>query len=282
MKNIVVAIDFSSCSIHALKYAILLANKINANITMVWINKPSSEESIYKNQESILNDEVNKRFDLILKEYSSQLNGKLEFKIRKGKVYQEVINQAKYTDAYLIIAGTHGASGFEELFIGSNAGKIVAASECPVITVRQDFNLNNFSNPIILPIEGDVDTRQKVPMTAEIAKILENEVHVLEIYTTNIKEVRNSIEKYSKQAIKYLNDHKISNKLINIESHNISSAIIDYSKKNKAGIITVLSNNDLLLNNLQIFSWGHQIINNSPVPVLSIHSKDIISLQPRL
>lgn len=43
MKNIVVAVDFSGGSIHALKYAIKIANSIGANIFMIWVDKTFSQ-----------------------------------------------------------------------------------------------------------------------------------------------------------------------------------------------------------------------------------------------
>lgn len=38
--------------------------------------------------------------------------------------------------ADLLVLGTHGRSGLAKLFIGSVAGRVVAAAPCPVLTVR--------------------------------------------------------------------------------------------------------------------------------------------------
>ena len=65
--------------------------------------------------------------------------GEFNYKIRKGKVHVEIANQAKYSDAMLVIAGTHGVTGFEEFWIGSNAYRIVTYAPCPVITVRTNL-----------------------------------------------------------------------------------------------------------------------------------------------
>jgi len=34
------------------------------------------------------------------------------------------------------VMGTHGRSGFARLFLGSVAGRVVAAAPCPVLTVK--------------------------------------------------------------------------------------------------------------------------------------------------
>ena len=61
-KLIIVGIDFSKGSMHALNYAITLANKAGANIMMVWVDKPRREDSIYSEEMNEPKDEARKRF----------------------------------------------------------------------------------------------------------------------------------------------------------------------------------------------------------------------------
>ncbi len=51
-KQILVAIDFSKCSIKGLEYAISIANDINANVMMVHVDKAQSSESMYSKRGS--------------------------------------------------------------------------------------------------------------------------------------------------------------------------------------------------------------------------------------
>ena len=45
MEKIIVAIDFSTCSTHALEYAISIANLVNANIQLVWVDNTTMPDS---------------------------------------------------------------------------------------------------------------------------------------------------------------------------------------------------------------------------------------------
>ncbi len=36
--------------------------------------------------------------------------------------------------------GTHGVSGYKELFIGSNAQRVVTLSEVPVLTIQKEVS----------------------------------------------------------------------------------------------------------------------------------------------
>jgi nucleotide-binding universal stress UspA family protein len=50
-------------------------------------------------------------------------------------VYGEILVQAERLASDLIVIGTHGRSGFERLFLGSTAEKVLRKARCPVMTV---------------------------------------------------------------------------------------------------------------------------------------------------
>jgi nucleotide-binding universal stress UspA family protein len=144
MKQIIVAIDFSKTSLNALAYGIHFANKAGADLQMVWVDNTTSEEVVF---EGFAQEERTEKVALLRelqKKYNKSLkNGKLDFKTRKGKVYIELAQQAKVVNADMIITGTHGVSGFEEFWIGSNAYRIVTNAPCPVITLRHDAKVQD-------------------------------------------------------------------------------------------------------------------------------------------
>lgn len=116
---------------------------------MVWVNRPVSGKQIYNIDQEHIVDEVVKRFEALIQTYSPQLkNGNISFRIRKGKIYHEIVQVADELDAFLILIGTHGASGFEEFWIGSNAYRIVCATERPIITIREVLTATEASAPL--------------------------------------------------------------------------------------------------------------------------------------
>ncbi len=56
----------------------------------------------------------------------------------EGAAYLEIIEYAKRHDVDLIVMGTHGRSGLEQILIGSVAERVVRMAGCPVLTVRPD------------------------------------------------------------------------------------------------------------------------------------------------
>ncbi|MBN3035103.1 MAG: universal stress protein [Bacteroidales bacterium] len=282
MKQILVAIDFSRCSVHALEYAIMIANRVHADIIMVWVDNRSSSESVFPDLMGDTRKEITQSFSELVEQYAPTLTGgRIHFKIRTGKVHHEVANQAKYSDANLVIAGTHGVSGFEEFWIGSNAYRIVTYAPCPVITLRADYKIPKTISRIVLPIDSTLETRQKVPFSALIAKYFDSEVHVLGMFSTSIKAVRTRVTEYTNQVARYLEEEKVRYHLEMIEAEQITNTTIDYARRTDADIISIMTEQETTTANLFLGAFAQQMVNHAPIPVLSIHSKEYIRIQSR-
>ncbi|MEI6122497.1 MAG: universal stress protein [Bacteroidota bacterium] len=279
MRQIVVAIDFSKNSVHALEYAISIANVIGAHIIMVWVDKPDSDESIYNNSTHEHRQEAKARLEEFVKTYSKSLKkGTLSYKLRKGKVYKEIANQAKYNDAYLIVTGSHGVSGFESFMIGSNASKIVTYSPCPVITLRESYAVKKTIKKVILPIDNSSSTRQKVPFAMEFAKCFCSEIHMLELQSSTLKSIRAKVNSYTSQVEKYLTENGVNYKVKSVDASNITTATIKYAEDVKADLIIIMTEQEEETSNIWLGPYALQMVNNSSIPVLSIHPKEIDTL----
>jgi nucleotide-binding universal stress UspA family protein len=275
MKKIVVAVDFSNGSIHALKYAINIANLVKCDILMVWVDKTATPESIYSSVGENYRGEVMKRFnDLVEKFQPTCTGGTLTFKLRKGKIYNEIVTYAKTKKADLIVTGSHGVSGFEEYWIGSNANRIVAHADCPVITVRNGFQIKDKDFKIVIPIDNSNHTLIKIPFTAKMAKIFDADVYIAVIFTTNLKTMHKRVENFVEKAKKYLEKEEVRYKIEHFETQNTTKTTIDFAKRIDADLIAIMTEQE---DSREIGLLGpnaQQIVNHSPIPVLSMHISD--------
>ena len=105
MGKIICAIDFSDCSINAFKHALSIAQKCKCELLLVWVRKPASQKEKYENHKDDPVEGIKKRFEALIEEYKPQLQGtKLNYRIRKGKVYKEIAAEAKSSKAMLVVA----------------------------------------------------------------------------------------------------------------------------------------------------------------------------------
>ena len=57
MKNLLVAIDFSRNAIHALEYALMYANQLDADVSMIWVDNVSGPDLAVDKQEGACTQE---------------------------------------------------------------------------------------------------------------------------------------------------------------------------------------------------------------------------------
>jgi nucleotide-binding universal stress UspA family protein len=275
MSKIIVAIDFSDCSINAFLHALAIAQHCSNDLLLVWVEKPPSEKDKFEKLTIDPTKEVKKQFEELISKYQSELPGNtITYKLRTGKVYKEITEEAKESNATLVLAGTHGASGFEEFWIGSNANKIVSASPCPVITIRAGINVKRPLTKIVLPIDSTIETRQKATFTGYLAKKHNAEIHILSLYSSTVKTIRREVNIYAGQIELYYKKEGIRYQMTNIECTNISDTMIEYAKKIEANLISIMTEQESTTSNLWMGTFAHQTVNHSPIPVLSIHSKE--------
>ena len=254
-----------------------IAQKCNTNLDLVWVRK-SAEEKDKFDTGGDPTKEVKVQFTELIVKYQPELPGnKISYKIRTGKVYKEITDEARESKAMLVVTGTHGASVFVEFWIGSNANRIVSLSPCPVITIRGGIDIARSLSKIVLPIDSTTETRQKATFTGYLAKKHDAQVHVLSLYSTKAKAIRRNVDSYSEQVAKYFEEEEIKYLITSMEADNIADSMIKYAKSVDANLISIMTQQESSTANLWMGSYVQQTINRSPIPVLCIRPKETLA-----
>jgi len=277
MKRIIVPLDFSKEALHGLDLAIKVANLTDSYIEMVYVQKKKEEVSTGLVEEEHKWAEKKLKHTILDFKHKIKDPENIGFIIKKGIVYKEVVNQAQAFEDSLIISSTHGASGFEEFFMGSNTLKIITATDRPVITIRGDRIPNTFDN-IVLPVDVTNDSRQKVPPTIKLAKAFNSVIHIASVLTTEDDDVIKKVKSYAAQVIEYCDKYEIEYKLATLKGNNIADLIIEYSLSVHADLISIMTEQSIDINNFVMGSYPQQILNKSSVPVLCITPKDLFKV----
>ena len=139
IKRIVVPTDFSAPADAALTYAIDLASKLGATVSLVHVfDDPSgihSGEYVPMPSEmrgEILADLRRRLAELVATRGHSELNPQVLI----GPTARTIVESARESGADLIVIGTHGRHGVSRLLMGSVAERVVRTATCPVLTVR--------------------------------------------------------------------------------------------------------------------------------------------------
>jgi nucleotide-binding universal stress UspA family protein len=275
MNKIVVAIDFSECSINAFLHSLSIAEHCQGELILLWVQKAAVNKEKYEDQLNDASKEAQKALEQLIAKYQPESpEVKMSWKIRNGKIYKEVTDEARKNKAMLIVTGTHGASGFEEFWIGSNATKIISSSLCPVLTIRGGINIQRPLKRIVLPIDSAEKTRQKASFAGYIAKQHGAEIFILKLYTSRAKDLRNKVDAYASQVADYFAKEGITHNTESIDCENLSDTTIEYAGKVDANLIVIMTEQETTTANIFLGPYAHQMVNHSPFPVLSIHPKE--------
>ncbi len=265
MKYFIVPIDFSEESLYGLQMAMLFSRKLPVDIRMIHVivnTDESDHSSVIGKQE-----EAEEKFRKIVGDYKNRLGkgSTLKYLIKTGRIYQQVVHEARLSEDSVIAASTHGASGFQEFFIGSNTYRIISAADRPVITLRKNACPERIRK-IVLPVDITKDTRQKVPFTTEIARLFKAEVHVLGVHTSRSKYNMNKIRAYVSQVIGYVEGqtHSVMHEVF---GDNVTDLVLNYAGAVHADLLSITTEQTSGLG-LIIGNTAHQILNRAELPVI--------------
>ena len=138
--RIVCAVDFSDASRVALEHAAELARRFHADLMLVHVWKglvEAAEESVAL---PLPTAEEESELERKLEEWERDAEQVAERDVRTvlvtGSPAFEIARIARNEEADLVVAGTHGRTGFERAVLGSVAEDIVRRSPCAVLLVK--------------------------------------------------------------------------------------------------------------------------------------------------
>jgi universal stress protein A len=140
LERILVPMDFSSASERALDYAVTLASKFEARITLIHvveiISGPADPTFGYVPVDD--GPRVAASAKRLEKTGAEMIPPALleTTLVRHGHPYHQITTAAEELGTDLIVISTHGYTGLTHVLLGSTAERIVRHAPCPVLTVR--------------------------------------------------------------------------------------------------------------------------------------------------
>lgn len=274
MKTILVPVDFSKHSEYALEVAAKIARKQGAGIVVVhMMGLPESYLTKDEKQE-VFNaiyfmKLTKKKFDKFLdKDYLKGIE--VSQAVRDYKVFSELNEVAKEHEADLIVMGTHGVTGFKEVFIGSNTEKVIRTSEIPVIVIKKrisDFKIKK----AVYVTDFDENNLDAYFKARQFLKAFDVDPQLLFI---NIPEKFMSTGEMHNQARAFLEETDIDpdnpkNKVVFYDDYTLEKGIFNYCQKSGADLIVIPTHGRLGMAHFFYGSVSEDIANHADIPVLT-------------
>ncbi len=279
MKSIIVGTDFSEGSYVALELAVDVANRMACGITVVWVKR---EKKLFsKEQLEMMTNLAKDKLQTLCDKHRPALKyGTIEWKIINGRVSTAIADLAKKDLSPLIVIGTNGASGYEKYVIGSQASRIVQDAPCPVLTMRQGYDFHKKLERIVVPIRVNVNSRQKVPPAAAMARIFGSKVHLLGLL--DLKEEESALRTYVGQSADFLEKEGVPYEIELQTYSNYCDTVLNFANEIKADMIIINTEQDRVISQLFLGTNAQQVVHKSQIPVLCIHPEDYINVAAKV
>ncbi len=270
MKRILVPTDFSPQADNALKVAAYIAEKNNAEIYLEHsLDLPSSlstdSGSSAKPQSIFFIKLANQKFEEVLKrEYLFDID--VHEAIGHGEIYDDVQLTVKEKNIDLIVMGSHGTSGFKEMFIGSNAEKVVRTSEIPVLVIKNahdKFDIKDF----VFATDFTEECRKPFSQAQKFAKDVGAKMHLLFVNTPNDFKTNSEIKNIINNFVKGMG---VENYTTNIYCDtSVEKGILEFATDIKAQLIGMSTHGRKGLSHFFNGSISEDLVNHANMPVIT-------------
>lgn len=262
MNTILVPTDFSECAFYAFEYAVYLTHRLNAELHLV---------NIANNED----DKNTAEIELKKLEQQPSLKGlRFTSHIKKGSIDDAVFEIANDKGVDLIVMGSHGTSGINEIIIGSNAEKIVSKATFNVLTIKQKINKPEFTD-IVFASDFSEEADDFFDIVLEFAKLFNSKIHLLKVNTPDYFEPTKLSEKRINDFIERQNLNETYNNyaIALYADSNQELGILNYCIDSQIDLIAIGTHHRSAIAKVFKVSTSKNLVNHSFRPVLTLTPK---------
>jgi len=257
-KSFIVPHDFTTVADCALNHALKTAKIVDADVYLLHV--VSKDKSIREAEDKLAK---------IAQAHGSE-GVKIIPSVRVGNIFEDIGDFAAEHHAQLIFMGTHGAHGWQHV-TGSHALKVVTNSSVPFVIVQEKDVKETGYDDIVVPLDFNKETKQKLVIVANMATYFNSRVHVI-IPDETDEFLRNKVLSNIQFAKKFFSEREIELTITLSPSSGFDKEVVKYAVKIDADLIAIM--------NLQkgsflgVFGANYEqymITNDAQVPVLIVN-----------
>ncbi|MCH7400571.1 universal stress protein [Belliella kenyensis] len=281
MKTILVPFDFSEQAANAFEFAKGLAKKKAAHLKLLHVLETPTMTSMNTMGTIDAGPEIDQIYVLELVEKRKQQLADIEAKTNAegykfstklifGNPYAGITKEVVDFDANLIVMGSKGSSGIEELLIGSNTEKVVRNAKCPVITIKDRITTDEIKK-IVFASDFKDNSIKLVNKLKTLQNTLNAELYFVKINTPSLFE-NSRVSTKSMEA--FIEDHQFENAHFAIyNSGSEEEGIRDYAEDINADMIAMATHGRTGFLHLLSGSIAEDVVNHAKRPVWTFKVK---------
>jgi nucleotide-binding universal stress UspA family protein len=271
ISHILIPIDFSESSFNAFESAVAIAEMNNASVTIIHVQDNTFESDLSNTSAGYkIDDNSGDILNALADAVQSKLGKVPRVILGEGPISATIVNAAGKYSCDLIVMGTHGASGFREMFIGTNTYKVIKYASCPVLIIPTKKKFKEFRN-VFFPLKPLPGAFKRYDLVRCMRS--KNEETSLQILClSSIK------DEDDEQLIEYLVDElkeRLNGEPTKIHTQysfgsNIAEKVLKAADEVRADLILLTPSIDITNKQFFIGPYTQRILHHSKTPVLIV------------
>lgn len=265
-KKILVPLDFSECSLNALHAAIRIAKKLDNDLLLLHTyHVPASFNDVtIPDLYEFARSKAEEQFEEVENSVSELNSVSYEILMDYALAPDFIKLTSTRYEVSLIIMGTMGATGLNEIFIGSNTYEVVKVSKCPVLAIPKNARTNDISNIALAVDYHEVPGREVFESLIELARIYDSEIHILNVSKSTViadgeADEARKFERYFKQV-----DHNYNYEL----DEDVEEGINAYLTNHDIDILVLIRRHHNLIDRLFKKNITKKMVYHTDIPLL--------------
>ena len=252
MKKILVPTDLSDTAELGLKLAVEISKRCQATISLInFTQHPLGKTFSSTGEINLGADDTENAFNYeLLKTRKEKLEVLASNYSREGVTINFAIIDDKFKDgidAYLsnenidlIVMGTSGEETPKEVFTGNHTEQVIKISTCPVLSVRDGFNVNDFKNIVAaVNVITDNQIAHGLSTLKDVARCFDSNIHLVHV-RDRVKDSNLLLHEYFTKMAQIAELPKFN--VVILDADDEAEAIINYSRQIRAGLLAVIKN----------------------------------------
>ena len=234
LKRILVPTDFSNNAAKALDFAIDIASHHGSTIYALNTYKLAQRAGSFIAIEQKMREDARSAMNTLVQAVSKTLPAtvSLEGKVRKSMPIAGITRFARRNAIDLIVMGTHGASGWEEV-MGSTTSGVINQCRLPIMAIPEKAKHSSFEK-IVLAVDG----KKLKERAVFVPLLLLQQAYQSEVHIVHVKQ-KDSPESLANRMKKALPGIDFSYTLLDAEQ-DVNTAIHNFSDRIDADLICLI------------------------------------------
>lgn len=259
----------------ALNQAVYFHQVFSSRITLLHIVPPSHIiDRIFKHKEYKLRKKRSQKklTGFVKRNCKGTIPDYIDLKIIVGELVPTILKIAdnkKYD--LIIIKKSKKTNGLFYNLRKHNTDRIIGASSCPVLTIKETWTKTGIRE-ILIPIEIGKQIRTKIFWAIELALKFKAKIRIISVLRVNIDIEESYTYRKCKILEKWIKGHDIECEISILKSkeQTMHEAVQFFSKKECPDLTIITTHQESVINENYIGRFASEIIHNCPTPVLSI------------